>query len=98
MGHLEDIVMDSQGNLYVINGNPGVLFKVLPNGSVLEHARGFVNPISLAVDKDDNIYVSNNNNSWGNIRCGTSYISKVDASGECKHIHQQHKPAPWHYH
>jgi RHS repeat-associated protein len=81
MGHLEDMVMDNQGNLYVINGNPGVLFKVFPNGSVTEHARGFVNPISLAVDKDDNIYVSNDNNTWGNIRCGTSYISKVDTAG-----------------
>ena len=69
-GHLEDMAMDNQGNLYVINGNPGVLFKVFPDGSVIEHARGFVNPISLAVDKDDNIYVSNNNNTWGNIRCG----------------------------
>ncbi len=81
MGHLEDMVMDSAGNLYVINGNPGVLFKIFSDGSVTEHARGFVNPISLAVDKDDNIYVSNDNNTWGNIRCGTSYISKVDTAG-----------------
>ncbi len=78
---LEDIVFDSKGNLYAVDGGRGEVLKIAPGGIVSTFAAGFINPISIIVDKDDNLYVTNNNNTGRSARCGVSWISKIDPAG-----------------
>jgi sugar lactone lactonase YvrE len=61
---VDNPVFDRQGNLYVTySGTRGLqvpvsIFRVRPNGTRESFSSGIVNPTSIAVDADDQIYVS----------------------------------------
>jgi len=71
----QGIVLASSGNLFVANfdnGSNGTIFEIDPNGNVTPFVTGLPSPVGLAIDGDDNLYVSSFNN-------GT--ISKITPQG-----------------
>ena len=84
---LGDLVVDSRGNAFVIDSHHPAIYRVTPGGQVSFFAGQLVSnrlltyPSGLAIDADDNLYVSNNYNNPGQFRCGVSFISKITPAG-----------------
>ncbi|WP_161992022.1 IPT/TIG domain-containing protein [Flagellimonas algicola] len=65
-----DLVMDSKGNIFVVDRENNVIRKITPQGEVTTFAGGFGiggavvfnGPNGLAIDGDDNIYVADSGN------------------------------------
>ena len=56
--------VDSAGNIYTATSNSNTVHKISPNGIVTEFATGFLRPIDIDIDQEDNVYVLNTNTSF----------------------------------
>ncbi|PWK19695.1 T9SS type A sorting domain-containing protein [Xanthomarina spongicola] len=54
----DDLVLDSQGNLYGSNFYGGNVYKITPDGSSSLFVSGLIYANGLAVDSEDNVYVN----------------------------------------
>jgi len=83
--HFDDVAISPDGNIFIVDGGFGSIFKVTPDGVVTPFytntRRLLTNPLSMTFDSLGNLYVINNYNSTGQARCGVSFISKFDALG-----------------
>lgn len=83
--HLDDLAIGPDGNVYALDGGFGQIHKVTPAGSdslFYDNRSGYLNnAMSMVFDQRGNLYVSNNYNYFGQVRCGVSYISKFDRLG-----------------
>ncbi len=84
---LGDMVVDSKGNVFVIDSHHPRIYRVTPDGQAetfggyVPASRLLTYPSGLAIDANDNLYVSNNYNNPGQFRCDVSYISKITPAG-----------------
>jgi RHS repeat-associated protein len=84
---LGDMVVDSKGNVFVVDSHHPKIYRVTPDGEFSTFAgyqapnRLLTYPSGLAIDSNDNLYVSNNYNTPGQFRCGVSFISKITPAG-----------------
>ncbi len=53
-----DLVMDSQGNLFVTNYNSTFVSKIAPDGTVTRFAETPLGPAGIAIDSHDNLFVT----------------------------------------
>jgi len=57
-GNIRGMAVDSQGNLYVTEGNSDKILKVSSTGKISVSASGLTRPLGVAVDKMGNVYYS----------------------------------------
>jgi sugar lactone lactonase YvrE len=57
-----DVGVNSQGILYFPGFNSGIVYKRSSTGAVTNFATGFAGPHGIAVDSNDNVYVTDTNN------------------------------------
>jgi hypothetical protein len=56
----EDVAVDSHGNLFIACPYEGEVLKVAPDGTGTQVGDGFYGPVAVAMDGQDNLYVTDN--------------------------------------
>jgi YD repeat-containing protein len=92
----QDIEIDSQGNLYVYDtGGNHYLYKIDQAKQITTLMEGNTKLLvsSMAIDPDDNLYLTYNNSGFANMKCAFSWVAKYTSQGLVTYYDRLNSPA-----
>ena len=79
VSHPARLALDSNGNLYATDWLAGGVYSISSSGAVSAYVTGFHDPLGIAFDNQNNLYVAETPSEWGGSGGGPERIVEVQA-------------------